>query len=1072
MDKNGQALAGATILAVHVPSGSQYGAIANTEGFFTIQGMRPGGPYAVEISFIGYSKKSISDITLSLGESFVLNTPMEEGTSTLAEVVVVGAKAPIFNSEKNGTSININNRQLNIMPTITRSINDITRLTPQANGNQIGGGNYRQNFITVDGAQFNNAFGIGTNLPGNGSPISLDAIDQISVNITPYDVRQSGFIGASVNAVTRSGSNEFSGSAYTYMQNEKYKGNKVGDASFVKTPSSYSMQGMRLGGPIIKNKLFFFVNFEMEKSKIPGPPRVAATASAPADYANNIARPTVDDMDMMSAYLLENYGYVTGPYQGYSFESPGTKFLARIDWNINKNHKFNVRYSYMASKSPVNPSTSVSPFSSIYTNNRTHMDAMWYQNSGYFQESNFSSLSAELNSTLLGGKLMNTLRGTYSYQDEPRSTGGSLFPFVDILKNGSPYVSFGTELFSFGNLRQVSTVTFNDDVTWSWGIHNMTAGINYEADNTKNGFMRFGSSFYVFNSWADFTGGVNPARFGVTFSNTPGYEQAFPSFKYGQVAGYLQDEFVVNSKLKVVAGIRLDLPSYPEPMAEHPMISTLAFGANTYSTATLPKSKVMVSPRVGFNYDFSDDRSLVLRGGTGIFTGRVPFVWIVGQAGDAGMVQTTQTFSGVAVPGPFSSDPRAYYPATQPTAGTIIPGTFTIISNNFKMPQTWKSSLGLDAKLPWGIKGTIEGVYNKDINTAFFVNEGLQGAANINNPSYADNRLVYPVTATATNGLKYYQLINSAGTAVTTGLPAGGNGVSPIVLENRKGGYYYSLTAKLEKTFTKGFAGMIAFTHSEAKNLVDGGGDQAASAWNGNPNVNGANSPELSYASYVTPNKVIMSGSYRIEYLKSMATSLSFFYEGGSSGRFSYVYSSNIVRDGAGSNNLIYVPLDASEITFVPNTFTPAGGTAITWTAQEQSDAFFAYVDQDEYLKTRKGKYAERNGAVYPWVNKIDLKIQQDFFVNVGGKRNTIQLSLDILNLGNLINKNWGIVQYYNQNNILVMSNNTSVVAGGAVPPTFKLNPYNNAMLTNTFTNSVGYSSTYAMQFGIRYIFN
>lgn len=1087
VDPSGKPLAGATILAVHVPSGSQYGALANGDGFFSIQGMRPGGPYTIEVSFIGYSKKSVSDLTLSLGESFVFNTALEEGSTQLNEVVVVGAKAPVFNSEKNGTSINISSRQLNIMPTITRSINDITRLTPQANGNQIGGGNYRQNFITVDGAQFNNAFGIGTNLPGNGSPISLDAIDQISVNITPYDVRQSGFIGASVNAVTRSGSNEFSGSVYTYMQNEKYKGNKVADATFTKNPSSYQMEGFRLGGPIIKNKLFFFVNYENEKSVVPGPPRVASTAITLPDYPNNIARPTEDDMNMISAYLRDTYGYETGPYQGYSNDSPGTKFLARIDWNINKNHKFNLRYSYMASKSPVAPSPSFSPFSSIYTNTRTAMDAMWFKNTQYFQENNFSSLSGELNSTFLGGKLMNTLRGTYSYQNEPRSTQGNLFPFVDILKGGIPYVSFGTELFSYGNLRQVSTITFNDDITWNWGNNNMTAGLSYESDNTKNGFMRFGSSYYVFNSWTDFTSAttatpVNPARFGLTFSNTPGYSQAFPSFKFAQIATYVQDEIVVNSHLKVVAGLRIDLPKYPDPLAEHPMISGLAFGANKYSTATLPKSRTMLSPRIGFNYDFTDDHSLILRGGTGVFTGRIPFVWIVGQAGDAGMVQTTEALSGAAVPGPFNPDPKAYYPATQPAVGTVIPSTFTIISDNFKMPQTWKSSLGFDAKLPWGLKGTLEGVYNKDINTAFFVNEGLQGAANMNittaGVTYPDTRLIYPYTATATNGLKYYQTINSAGTIVTTGLPAGGTGVSPIVLENRKGGYYYSITAKLEKQFTKGFAGMIAYTHSEAKNLVDGAGDQAASAWNGNANVNGANSPELSYASYVTPDKLIMSASYRIEYLKAMATSLSFFYEAGSSGRFSYVYSTNIVRDGAGSNNLIYVPKDASEITFVPYTFTPTGSaTPVTWTAQQQSDAFFAYVDQDKYLSKRKGMYAERNGAIYPWVNKVDLKIQQDFFVNVAGKRNTIELSLDILNLGNLLNKKWGIVQYYNQNNILVMTNSTTapplaVTATGVVTPTFRLNSYNNTMISNTFTNNVGYSSTYSMQFGIRYIFN
>jgi hypothetical protein len=1078
-DSNGAALPGATIVAVHVPSGTQYGALANGEGLYVIQGMRPGGPYTVEISFVGYAKKSFTDITLNLGEKVTLDASLAESAAALAEVVVVGSKTPQFNSEKNGTSININNRQLSLMPTVSRSINDITRLTPQANGNQIGGGNYRQNFITVDGAQFNNAFGIGTNLPGNGTPISLDAIDQISVNITPYDVRQSGFIGASVNAVTRSGNNEFSGSVYTYMNNQNYKGNKVGDKTFIRNKADYSMQGIRLGGPIIKNKLFFFLNAEIEKNTVPGPQRVAATASAPADYPNNIARPTVDQMDMMSAYLKETYGYVTGPYQGYSQQSPGKKFLARVDWNINTNHKFNVRYSYQASKSPSYPSTSTSPFSGIYTNNRQSMDAMWYQNSGYFQENNFSSLSAELNSSLLNGKLLNTLRYTYSYQNEPRSTEGNLFPFVDILQAGSPLVSFGTELFSYGNLRQVATTTINDDVTWTWGKNNMTAGINYEFDNTKNGFMRFGSSYYVFNSWNDFVTGALPRNFGVTFSNTPGYAQAFPSFKFSQLAGYIQDELNLNTQIKIVGGLRLDLPSYPSSSPDHPIISTLDFGGNAYHTSTLPKSRVMVSPRIGFNYDIKADRSLIVRGGTGIFTGRVPFVWIVGQVGDAGMLQTTQTFSGATVPGPFNPDTRAYYPSTQPVAGTIVPSTFTVISNNFKMPQTWKSSLALDAKLPWGLKGTLEGVVNKDINTAFFVNEGLKPGSNMEISGYPDNRIIYPSTTAATNGNKYYQTINPAGTVVTTGQvnaagnPIGGNGVSPIVLENRKGGYYYSLTAKLERAFANGFTGMIAYTHSVAKNLVDGAGDQAASAWNGNANVNGANSAELSYTSYVTPDHIISSVSYRIEYLKFFGTSVSVFYDGGQAGRFSYVYTSNIVRDGAGSNNLIYVPKDPSEITFVPYTFTPAGATTpTTWSAQEQSDAFFTYIAQDKYLKSRMGKYAERNGAIYPWVNRFDLQFKQDFFVNVAGKRNTIQLSLDILNFGNLLNSSWGNVPFYNQNNILVMTNNAAVVAGGAVAPTFRLNPYNGTMLSNTFSKNVGYGSTYSMQFGIRYIFN
>lgn len=1065
---NNESLPGATVVAVHQPSGTQYGTISNSEGRYNLPGMRSGGPYKVEVSFVGYNKATYTDVTLSLGESYGLNVSLKEESIDVGEVIVMGSKGPAFNSEKNGSSINVSSRQMAMMPTISRSINDVTRLTPQANGSSIGGGNYRQNYITVDGAQFNNAFGIGSNLPAGGSPISLDALDQISVNITPFDVRQSGFTGASVNAVTRSGTNEFSGSVYTYMNDEKYKGNKVGDADpFTKNPSSYQMQGVRLGGPIIKNKLFFFISYESEKNEVPGSPRVAATPEAPADYTKNIARPTATEMDMMSKYLLDTYGYETGPYQGYSNESPASKFLTRIDWNINKNHKFNIRYSDTRAKSPSSPSTSTSPFSSIYTGNRQAMDAMWYKNAGYYTENNFSSLASELNSTFGGGRFSNTLRYTYSFQNEPRSTDGSIFPFVDILKDNKVFTSFGTELFSYGNLREVKTTTITDDFSWSMGKNRFTAGLQYEHNNTKNGFMRFGSSFYVFNSWDDFVNGAKPKNFGVTFSNTPGYDQAFPSFDFNQFSGYIQDEIAVNAKLKVTAGFRVDLPTYSQPAAEHPIVASLTFGNEKYSTATLPKSKLLLAPRVGFNYDIKGDRSLIVRGGTGIFTGRVPFVWIVGQVSDAGMIQTTQTYSGATVPGAFNPDPRAYYPQTQPPSGTIVPQTFTIISDDFKMPQSWKSSIALDAKLPWGIKGTLEGLYNSDINTAFFVNKGLKPGSPLNIAGYPDNRMVYPSTTSATNGTKYYQTISSDGKTVTTGLPAGGNGVSPIVLTNEKGGYYASVTAKLEKSFENGFYGLIAYTHSEAKNLVDGAGDQASSAWNGNANVNGANSVEKSYTSYVTPDKVIANVSYRYEYLKYMATTVSVFYEGGAPSRFSYVYSSNIVRDGAGSNNLIYVPNDPSEITFVDQTVSGA-----VWTAASQSEAFFNYVNQDKYLKTRKGQYAERNGAVLPWRNQFDLKAMQEFFITVGGKRNTIQVSLDILNVGNLLNKNWGIADFYNQNNILVNANNSSMVAGGTVKPTFRLNPYNNEMLKTTYRDNVGYASTYSMQLGIRYIFN
>lgn len=1056
---------GATVVATHMPSGTTYGTVTNMDGRYNLNGMRVGGPYKVEVSYVGYGTNTESNITLNLGENFSHNVFLTEEATTLGEVVVTGDRMAALNSQRMGAAVNIGNREINLMPTVSRSINDITRLTPQANGNQIGGGNYRQNYFTVDGAQFNNAFGIGSNLPGGGNPISIDALDQISVNITPFDVRQSGFIGAAVNAVTKSGTNEFKGSAYTYFTNENMKGNKVGDATFDKSPSKYNMYGFTLGGPIVKNKLFFFVNYEQEKSVVPGPSRVASTPEKPADYVN-IARPTAQQMNLISKYLQDTYGYDPGPYQGYSNDSPAQRLLARVDWNINKDHKMNVRYSWQKSKSPTSASNSYSPFSSLYTGTRSAMDAIPFKNASYFQESNFASLASELNSQFGGGKYRNMFRFTYSHQNEPRSTEGKVFPYVDILEDDRVYTSFGTELFSYGNLRDVRTITVTDEFMWSMGIHNMTAGLQYEHNVTKNGFMRMGASYYAFNSWDDFVNGANPRAFAVTFSNTPGYEQAFPTFNFGQYTAYLQDQMDINEKLRLTAGIRLDLPTYTQPAETHPMLAKVDFNGRKFDSAQLPKSRVLFSPRFGFNYDVLGDRSVILRGGTGLFTGRVPFVWIVSQVGDAGMLQTTQTYfngKNETVPFPFKPEISAYYPATQPAAGQILPDRPTIIDPDFKMPQSWKSSLGVEVELPWGMKGSLEGIYNKDVNAAFWRNAGLKDnvAQPMNIAGYGDNRLIYPVANTD----KYYNVLNTS-----TGQPdAKGRAITPILLGNEKGGYYYSVTAKLEKTFNKGLYGMVAYTRSSAKNLVDGFGDQAYSAWQSNPNVNGANSVERSYAGYVVPNKVIANVSYRIEYLKSMATTISLFYDGSSSGRFSYIYNSNVVRDGAGAANLIYVPKDASEITFVD--YKSKDGK-ISWTAQEQSDAFFAYIEQDKYLRSRKGQYAERNGASLPWVNTFDLKLMQEFFVNVAGKRNTLQVSFDILNVGNLLNSKWGNQFRYNQGNILIPTNTNDVVAGGNVKPTYTLNPYNNQTLKETFSKNIGYSSTYSMQIGVKYIFN
>lgn len=1043
-DEKGGALIGTTVVAVHIPSGTQYGSTTDFKGHYRIANMRVGGPYELTVSYLGYNTVKVTDIQLSLGETAILNLTLKESDIALQEVEIVASRFSNMSSDQAGATTNITRRNIETMPTVNRDLTDITRLTPQANGAAIGGGTYRQNNITIDGASFNNKFGIGQSMPANGSPISLDAIEQVSVSITPYDVRHSGFIGASVNAVTRSGDNEFRGSVYSYMNDERFKGNKVAGKTFNKSESSYNLIGARLGGPIIKNKLFFFLNFETEKTMVPGPSRVAATPENPyTDGNNNIARPTVADMDNMSQYIKNTYGYETGPYTGYASESPGMKFLARIDWNINANHRMNIRYNITKKKDPIYPSTSISgiaPAPYTTTENRTKMHAMWYKNSGYFSEQNFSSIAAELNSKF--GNMNNVLRLTYIDQDEPRSTGGNiLFPFVDILKDGKPYVSFGTELFSYGNLRKVQSFTVTDNLSFNLGSHNITTGLQFEYNNTKNGFQRFGTGYYAFDSWDDFVNGASPIAFAITHPNNSELKQAFPSFVFNQFTVYAQDEYSVSDQLKLTGGLRVDLPFYPPLNTFNQKVFNLDFGGKHFDTGKLPNASVMISPRIGFNYDIFGDRSLVLRGGSGLFTGTIPFVWIVSQASDAGVLQTTVTQASLGMAPAFKPTINGIMNEIYPTgfnpAEPAMPSQVTILDENLKLPQNWKSSIALDAKLPGGILATLEGIYSKDINSVVVENAGLKSTY-YQIPNYVDNRLI--------SRREYYQSLNNA-----------------YLLKNGGSNYYYSVTAKLEKNFDFGLSATASYTHSGAKSSRDGIGDQIGSAWYNDATVFGSNDYTMGYSGYVLPHRVVASLSYRKEYAKHFATTVSLFYDGAHQGRFSYVYESSILNDGGGAS-IIYIPKDDSEIEFVD----VAG-----YSADDQRADFWNFVAQDKYLSKNKGKYAERGGVLYPWLNTFNLKIMQDFYMDVHGKRNTLQVGLDIMNFSNLLNDAWGNRYYYGKNNFLKIAN-LSQVQNAANPqkPVFNFTKNGTEVLTQSFTPNIGYSSTYYMQLSVRYIFN
>lgn len=1069
-------LVGATVLATHIPTGTKYTTVSRAGGQIRIENMRSGGPYTIEVSFVGYDKETYNDVYLQLAESFILNPVLKKTEKVLETVVLTTTgRSQILNKNRTGAVTNIGIRQITQLPTINRSLNDFTRATPQSNGASIGGGNFRQNNFTIDGADFNNSFGIGSNLPAGGTPISLDAVQEISVNITPFDVRQSGFIGSAINAVTRSGTNDFSASVYKYFRNEKYRGDQVEKTKFIRPTEDFKQWGFRIGGPIIKNKLFFFINYESETQPKAIQTRFAATAAAPFGSSPNVARPTADSLNFISNYLLSNYGYVTGPFDNYTPNIERKKYMARLDWNISNKHQLVLRYSQVegGEPNPVSGSVGGTGITEAFADNRNQIHALWFKNSNYFQGANFYSFAAELNSNW--GKVSNVVRGTYTYQNDSRTTESQIFPFVDIMSTTGttrslPYTSFGYEPFSFGNLRKVKVYSIVDNISWTKNKHSWTMGGQFEQSETINGFQRFATSYYRFATWNAFATGQLPTDFAITYSLSKNFAPAFSAFKFRQFSLYGQDEIAVSRNLRLTFGLRVDLPTYPgvDQIITHPLVLAQTFeNGEKVNTGVLPKRRFMWSPRFGFNWDIYGDRSLQIRGGTGIFTGKIPFVWIVSQSGDNGMIQVTRNFNTpadvAANAGPFNPDPTAYLPGSVPQAGTVVPASVTAMDPDFRNPQTWKSSIAMDAKMPWGIIATVEAILNKDLKTVFFRNPNYQVPQNLGVAGYPDNRPIYG----SSNATRFINKLTGAGVFS----PAGTSAFNPVIIDNapKSKGYYASFTVKLEKPFSKGFSGTVAYTKSLSANLHDGSGDQPLGTFQGTQQVNSLNTPALSHAAYVLPDRFVAAVSYRKEYLKHLATTVSFLYSGSIDYRFSYVYNGDFNRDGVNGNDLIWIPTatQVQQMLFSPQTV-----NGVSYSQQNQRDLFEAYIQQDKYLRSHRGQYAERNGAQAPWRNQFDVKFMQDVFVKAGKYRNTLQFTVDIFNAGNLINNSWGKVKATNNTSILSITNANSLVPGGAVVPNFTLATDRNQMITRTFRDVVSTASTYSIQLGLRYIFN
>ncbi|MFP4506191.1 MAG: TonB-dependent receptor domain-containing protein [Cyclobacteriaceae bacterium] len=1048
-DTSGEAIPGANVVATHEPSGTVYGAITNVEGRFVLPGLRVGGPYNVKVSFVGYKEKVFEGISLSLGQTYTINTQLSEGIE-LEGVEVIASQDAIMNSDRTGAATNLSNERINALPTINRSINDFTRLTPQSNGTSFAGTSSRFNNYTIDGNIYNNNFGLGSGQFAGSNPISLDAIEEIQVNLAPFDVRQGGFTGANVNAITRSGTNEFSGSAYYFLRNDQMIGTKAGDITLDAGDSKNEIRGFRVGGPILKNKIFFFVNYEIETEDVPSFNKRAARDGETGDGLT-ISRVPAERLDFVREQLRELYNYETGPYEGYQFASRQQRFNARLDFSLLQNHKFSVRYNrYTAFTDVPTNGNSIRFIQTRYRNTRrTGIEAMNFRNANYTNDRTVQSIVAELNSRI-GTNMSNTLNVGYTSITDPKRgiPGEQDFPFIEVVEPdeaGNPlyYFSVGNELFTVGNLLENRVLNITDNFSIYKGNHTITLGGNFEYMTFDNAFNPVFNGFYRFIGYDNFVNavinqdGTAPDAFAKSYaldgSTTPPTDQT----RFGQIGLYVQDEFQVNTNLKLTGGLRVDLPFYPIEIPRNELLDdlnkTFTDGdGNTFTpdVSAFPKMNPLWSPRLGANWDVFGDKTTQVRGGTGIFSGRIPFVWLSNQVNGSGVIRGGLGYEGAEVEEngiTFNPDVTAYNPEN-PSA--TLSNELNVTDENFRLPQVWRTNVAVDQVLPFGIIGTVELIYSQDVSTPIAYNPVLRAPdATLAGP---DQRPIWNSNYSNDEDFRNVFLLTNA----------------------RERADYYSFTAQLQKQFDNGFYAMLAYTRSRARDLDAAGGSQAISLWPATVSSD-RNNPDLSFAGFDQPNRLIGNLSYQTE-----NTTISLFYEGGEAGRFSYAYSGNF---GDASNRLMYVPNNASELNFQEYT---AGGEVIT--IEEQARVLDAYIDQDEYLSSKRGEVIERNGAVQPWLNRFDFRITEDIKLSPNGK-NKLQLSIDILNVGNMINSEWGIAKVPFQENLLNYRGTND-----AGEPVYRVNTIRGTtdLPTESYRFSTSLGNTWRMQVGVRYLFN
>ncbi|MBP1677576.1 MAG: oar [Bacteroidetes bacterium] len=1052
----GEPVIGATIVAKHEPSGTTYGTVTNVDGRYNLSGMRVGGPYTVVISYVGYGKNTTNNVTLSLGENYVINAALTEASSTLNEVLVTANRTK-FTSEKTGAATNITNSQITSLPTVSRSITDLTRLSPYGgNGMSFGGTDGRTANFTVDGANFNNNFGLSDKLPGGGSPISIEAIEELQVVITPYDVRQTNFIGGGVNAITKSGTNSFKGNAYIYHKNENLRGDAVNGQQIAgaRDVDRNTTYGMSLGGPIIKNKLFFFVSGEMSKT-----PTVVNRWQASTDGVANadkyISRTTVSDLQTVSDYVKEKYGYNTGSYTNFPADENNYKLLARLDWNITNKHRLALRYNYTKNLYWSSPNATSMDGGTRMSEARMSKESMSYANSMYSMNNLVHSFSLDLNSRL-SDKLSNQFLATFSKLDDVRGTDSDEFPFIDILKNGQSYISLGYELFTWNNAVHNDVLNIKDELSYYLGNHKIVGGIAYEYKMADNAYMRNGTGYYRYTSLDDFLTGAAPEIVNLTY----GYDgEANPAARVrtNKIGVYAQDDWSVTDNFKLSYGLRIDgLFFNNNDLMTNNAIKSIDYSGRHIDTGKWPAANLIFSPRIGFVWDTFGDKSLKVRGGTGLFSGNLPLVFFTNMPTNGGMVQyqaqinaanaaakgfTMSEFAGglvtdangkVTTAALYNKLTSLGYPSTVSPADGTLPSAISAVDSTFKMPEVWKTSIAIDYsfKTSFPFSVTVEAIFNKTINGVTISDWSIPSVGGFARFNGADNRPIYP-----------------AGYRTAT---------KAFVLENTSKGYGWSGNVTFNAQPAQWLNLMAAYTHTVAKDITGMPGSNAESAFTYVPTVEGPNNIKLHNSQYNTPDRIVASLTAH----DKSGNHYSVVYEGWRGGsNYSYMTVNDMNGDGY-NYDAIYVPTDEQ-----------VANNEFRFVSENDKTRFMDYVHANSYLKNQQGKYAEAYSLYSPWVNRIDFGYKHDFVVKVNKVKNTLQLSFDIKNVMNLFNSSWGVAKYLNPEigtdpRILKYEGvDADGVATFSTPSSIKGS-------TQTFTPSYTLGQCWFTSIGIKYIFN